>query len=269
MRALLYSDLHLEHGKFKHPCKSSEETYYDLVLLAGDIAPGKTGLAWAGQNFKFPFYIAGNHEFYGRDINEHYEEMAQAASKHGVIFLQNNTVTGMIDYDGVASEKYRVIGATLWTDFKLDKDQGIGMMLAKRKMNDFIQPNWPGKPCIREGGERKAFTPESALRRHIESVYYIREELRKPFDGKTIVMTHHAPCGHSIHKGYVGMDVNHCYASNLEELIWEFQPDLWVHGHTHTSHSYEIGKTKIRCNPRGYVGEEINEEFDPNYIVDF
>lgn len=280
MRALLYSDVHLEFGSFKHPCKSSAETYYDIVLLAGDISKGNSGIAWAGQNFTYPYYVAGNHEFYGRrDINEHYDEMREAAQKHGVAFLQNDVAYGHLDYDGVASEKYRVIGATLWTDFALDKDQILGLAIGRQSMNDYYEimdKKW--HKDNQRGWESSVyhfFTPESALERHKESLAFIISELEKPFDGKTIVMTHHAPSGKSINRKYLGSEMNHLYSSNLDRLIEAFQPDLWVHGHCHSTNEYEIGKTKIRSNPRGYVGYGKgpgnceNNDFKIDYIVDF
>ena len=291
MRVLLYSDVHLEFGKFKNYCEPGK---YDIVLLAGDIAPGKAGIAWAGQAFPFPFYVAGNHEFYGRrDINEHYVELEEAAKQHGVIFLQNKTAEGVLD-DGFTKEKYRVIGATLWTDFALDKDQTLGMMIGGRAMNDYRQimdrkwhqehsynrdvsewePTPDGRRHVRVNPDYAFLTPESVLERHKESVVYITSELEKPFDGKTIVMTHHAPSGNSINRKYLGSDYNHLYSSNLDALIDHYQPDLWVHGHCHSSNSYEIGKTKIRSNPRGYIGygkgpdRAENDGFDLNYIVE-
>lgn len=46
------------------------------------------------------------------------------------------------------------------------------------------------------------------------------------------------------------------------------RPLLWVHGHTHDSFDYMIGSTRVLCNPRGYIPEEANKQFDPALIVD-
>ena len=43
---------------------------------------------------------------------------------------------------------------------------------------------------------------------------------------------------------------------------------LWIHGHTHESFDYEIGKTRVICNPRGYAPIEINKEFKPDFNVE-
>jgi hypothetical protein len=46
--------------------------------------------------------------------------------------------------------------------------------------------------------------------------------------------------------------------------------DLWVHGHTHSSFDYKLGKTRIICNPRGYPGTfgDMGNDFNPNLIVE-
>jgi Icc-related predicted phosphoesterase len=47
----------------------------------------------------------------------------------------------------------------------------------------------------------------------------------------------------------------------------EHQPRLWIHGHTHESFDYEIGKTRVVCNPRGYASIEENKGFRPDYTL--
>ena len=57
------------------------------------------------------------------------------------------------------------------------------------------------------------------------------------------------------------------YASNLESFVQEFRPALWIHGHTHESFDYRIGKTRIVCNPRGYASTAENKKFRPDFTV--
>ena len=53
----------------------------------------------------------------------------------------------------------------------------------------------------------------------------------------------------------------------MNDFILEHQPRLWIHGHTHESFDYEIGKTRVVCNPRGYASTEENKEFRPDYTL--
>jgi Icc-related predicted phosphoesterase len=80
-----------------------------------------------------------------------------------------------------------------------------------------------------------------------------------------IVVTHMAPSFLSVHEKYKNdMNINGSYASDLSELILDTKPELWFHGHMHDSFDYTIGNTRILCNPRGYVGEELNAAFEYN-----
>ena len=56
------------------------------------------------------------------------------------------------------------------------------------------------------------------------------------------------------------------FASDLSRLIEDRGPDLWVHGHVHDSLDYEVGDTRIVCNPRGYGTE--NPAFDPSLVIE-
>jgi Icc-related predicted phosphoesterase len=45
----------------------------------------------------------------------------------------------------------------------------------------------------------------------------------------------------------------------MDDFILEHQPRLWINCHTHESFDYEIGKTRVVCNPRGYASTEENK----------
>jgi Icc-related predicted phosphoesterase len=84
---------------------------------------------------------------------------------------------------------------------------------------------------------------------------------------RTIVVTHHAPSIKSNVDQYRSDRLSAAFASNMEDFILEHQPRLWIHGHTHESFDYQIGKTRVVCNPRGYAPIEINKEFKLDYTL--
>jgi predicted phosphodiesterase len=65
-----------------------------------------------------------------------------------------------------------------------------------------------------------------------------------------VVVTHHLPSGHSVSPDYAAAPSNPAFVSNLDELL--IGADLWVHGHTHSSHDYFASGCRVVCNPRGY-----------------
>lgn len=86
--------------------------------------------------------------------------------------------------------------------------------------------------------------------------FYRQEFLAEGGPERSVVVTHHAPSIHSIVDRYKSNPVSAAFASNLDELILEYQPRIWIHGHTHESFDYRIGKARVVCNPRGYVSVE-------------
>jgi predicted phosphodiesterase len=90
-------------------------------------------------------------------------------------------------------------------------------------------------------------------------------------DGVAVVVTHHSPSSLSSSQTYVDDILNGAYYSDLSGLILDNPViDTWVHGHTHESHHYSIGDTKVICNPRGYQSITYNQEtgFDENMVFE-
>lgn len=216
----------------------------DLLVLAGDIGKGVDTTAFVKaqqKKFKCPVVvIAGNHEFYQNDIIETYAFFRQDY-KRPIYFLQNNEVI----LNGV-----RFLGTTLWTDYKLSEpalSQDEAMVYCGKGLNDHY--------LIKFNGNR--FTPNDALHYHEDAISWLTERFEEEFDGLTVVVTHHCPSPKSVHAKYAGSSINAAFSSNLDALIEKYQPEFWFHGHTHHSFDYNIGNTRVVCNPRGYPNENL------------
>lgn len=61
-------------------------------------------------------------------------------------------------------------------------------------------------------------------------------------------------------------EIRCAYASNLQPLIMEYQPQLWTHGHIHHSHDCHIGETHVLANPRAYP-DHPNPGFQPDLVI--
>ncbi|MNR46096.1 hypothetical protein D3C85_1650220 [compost metagenome] len=85
----------------------------------------------------------------------------------------------------------------------------------------------------------------------------------KPFDGKTVVVTHHAPVPEVVgdkHEGHLIAAYTNSWHALLEKA------DLWVFGHTHRAIDITLGRCRVVSNPRGYPGEQTG--FDHGFVID-
>ena len=246
MKLHILNDLHIEFEDFEPPATDA-----DVVILAGDIGVGMDGLRWA--KVKFPdrtvIYVPGNHEFYYHDIAL-IDQLKAEAPDH----------IHVLDNDQVIINGVRFLGGILWTDFALfgESEKLFSMQHARQWMTDFA--------IIQNNGRR--FTPEDAIRLHTASRAWLAARLAEPFDGKTVVVTHHAPSSRSVHPRYANDRLTPAFASNLEGLMDDNRVSLWIHGHMHESYDYEIYGSRIVCNPRGYSPQALNPEFRSDFVVE-
>lgn len=59
------------------------------------------------------------------------------------------------------------------------------------------------------------------------------QELAKPFDGRTIVLSHNAPLMRSFDPNLISEITKAAFARDLSDLIERRQPSLWIHCLTH------------------------------------
>lgn len=245
MKIRVLSDLHLEFQDWNPP-----DAEADIIVLAGDIHSGTRGVEWARRQFPVTpiLYVPGNHEFYGRDLQQTLLDLHQAGRRFGVDVLHGR---------GVVIGEIRFLGATLWTDFALHGTDAhsiaCAMSAARHGMSDF---------SVIRHAPHGLFRPDHARAMHLEQVSWIRERLADEFHGPTIVVTHHLPHLRSIHRKYWGSTLNPGFASDLSHLVGP-PVAVWIHGHTHESCDYIEEGTRIICNPRGYGPFELNAAFDP------
>ncbi|MBY3176545.1 phosphatase [Rhizobium leguminosarum] len=253
MNIWTFSDLHLEFGD---PFNTDPPKDVDVVVCAGDVLTrGITpSIKWLTKNVARTVpvvFVAGNHEFYNSSINESMREVERGSGFQNLHFLENDAV----EIGGVV-----FVGGTLWSDFRLfGRDPEVAMSYARSGMNDYKKIKLSKVPF-------QKFKPIDAYRKHVETRDFIAAELRRRAGQKTVVVTHHAPSPRSVAGGFRHDPLSACYASDLEDLICETGPTLWVHGHIHRRNDYMIDSTRIVSNPRGYPGEATG--FDPVFTVD-
>lgn len=220
----------------------------DFVVLGGDVENGVAGVDWAARAFagQAVVTVAGNHEFYGETVPGLLPRLRAASLRSGnVTFLENSEAR--FDIHGRA---LRFCGCTLWTDFGLYGEGGapLAMSLAADRILDHARIS------LDDGS---SFLPADAGRLHAASRAWLEEALDEPFDGTTVVVTHHAPSARSVAPKFAGDPLSPSFATDLTGLIERTRPALWIHGHTHHPVDYRIGETRVLSNQWGYPRESL------------
>jgi Icc-related predicted phosphoesterase len=233
MRIYYISDLHLERFTFVPKIKNYKEKD-KILLLAGDI------------------HVLNDDYYAAQRKIDFFEQCYKVFGKENVYYIRGNHEY----YNGVIQEELvsrinvnNVVGCTLYS--KLDIDPEI----LKRISN------------IMDFRITKNLTPEL----HVKLFNSDLEFLTKNINKESIVMTHFLPSYKCINKKYKDSAVNSYFANNLDDLILEKQPKVWIHGHTHSKVDIKIGNTRVLCNPLGYQGYEVNlkpDEYLPLKRID-
>jgi predicted phosphodiesterase len=250
MRFQLFSDLHLEQGYPFYPNVSDA----DLIILAGDIDVGLKGLEYAVDLIhrinKPVIYIPGNHEYYRHDIDILRTEM--------LLFSESQPNLHLLDNSSVVINGVRFIGSTLWTDYVLDGrfNKTESMKLINQLLNDHR--------LIRKGRDR--FSTEDALELHLQSKAFLIKQLNEPFNGKTVVVTHHAPSLKAHHPHFEMDTIAAAFISDCDDLLK--LADVWCFGHTHANVDTVIDGCRLVSNQKGYSREMLPSPFKLELIIE-
>jgi predicted phosphodiesterase len=262
MKFKLLSDLHLEfYGRRPfyraeatpewEPAPTAEDKD-TVLLLPGDIHVGRKAMPWLKKmcgRFYEVVYVLGNHEFYNHELNEVKDFWDEAC-----IDMPDNFT--FLDDAVIYIEDTRIIGGTLWTGVT----DPHAIWMGPKRMTDYQITT------VREHGKVRKMNVQDTNKAHFETVNFIREELQKPWVGKTIVMTHHLPHELCVAEFFKGNALNAFFMTDLDHIIRNFDIDVWVHGHTHNNVDVEVHGTRILCNPMGYHGVQLNQDFNEELV---
>jgi hypothetical protein len=288
LRIAVCSDVHLEFGTITLENPGGVE----VLILSGDILVAKDlgphdafnlmgehnrSAKWhrffqeCSANFPQVVYVAGNHEHYNGDFATTIPKLKEALAYLKNVHVLNNET---FEHSGAV-----FAGTTLWTD--MNKGDPLTLQSIRRMMNDFRcvensnrkvsyktllpDPANPGNEIVKFLERPGIFSPEDAMEEHRIALEFIAKAYEETPEGtKFVVVGHHTPSEQSCHPRYKGEHLmNGGYHSDLSNFILD-RPriKLWTHGHTHELYDYEIGSTRVVCNPRGYINhEEIADTF--------
>lgn len=244
MKIVAASDLHLEFSQADWSQALAFPTDTDVIVLAGDIGVGNLSTEIVlDLSDKYPrshiVWVAGNHEFYNHNIDSQIEKYRSACSKNDrVHFLENSSVE---------IHSVRFLGCTLWTDFSILSDSERSMHIADRGVNDFS--------LIRTRDEDR-FRPQDSAEFFKISSTYLEAELSISNSNKTVVVSHFPPGLKTHNKKYSLDGLAAYFQANVDHIINQYQPSLWIYGHNHCSDDFRIGNTRLVSNQLGYPSEQ-------------
>ncbi len=228
----------------------------DLLIFAGDVAttPGKIGEMFDQVRETNPtapiVYVVGNHEYYDAIFPDSIKGYKHAVKKTANAHLLDDEE---FIFNGIS-----ILGTTLWTDY--DSQRCVAQ--AVFGMNDFdLISSW-------DKGKPRKITPEDFIKAHFSSKRWLSRQLEdnKNKGIKTVVVTHHMPSFSLISSHFKGSQLNGAFAVNCDQLITDYEPALWIYGHTHGFKDVNLGNTRCVCNAYGYRGEQTH--YKEKYIVE-
>ena len=241
MKLQILSDLHLEFARFD-PTPSDA----DVVILAGDIDLKSRGVKWANEAFQCPvIYICGNHEYYSGHTERTLRKMKEAAAPH----------LHVLENEALILNQTRFLATTAWTDYSSTGDVVAAKRAAWEWMSDYT--------VIRTDESYRRLRPEDLIAKSKAAYAWLTQELEKPFEGKTVVVTHHAPALDHVGDEHPESLIA-AYANDWPELLGK--ADLWVYGHTHVAADFPKNGCRVVSNPRGYPNQKTG--FDPDFLIE-
>lgn len=85
---------------------------------------------------------------------------------------------------------------------------------------------------------------------------------------KTVVATHYVPVPQATPARYIDSPVREAFVADCSEMVREFRPAYWVHGHSHVSGCVVCGGTRIVSNQLGTVRPQKELNFNPTAVIE-
>lgn len=263
MKAWVISDLHvMSAGTLPFTIPDA-----DICVCAGDVSGSIHVTMECLERQIAPLMpvitVLGNHDYFSSTIDGALEYARRVTRGSSIMVLENESaIIGNV----------RFLGATLWTDYlipfggsqpelPLKERRDVAVHFCQKFLMDFRAIH--GSESY---GGTGLITPDEIIGRHEASRAFVTNQLNTPFEGKTVVITHHAPSPRSRDRRFLGQPTNAGFLSDLDQVIADGKPDFWVHGQIHRSFEYRHGNTRILCNPQGYRHERTG--YDPGFVVD-
>ena len=254
MRLQILSDLHLETEVFDPlPAPGAQ-----LLVLAGDVDSRWDGLA-RFRGWPVPvIFVAGNHEFDGRELDDAWPALRERCRTLGLTMLERETLV-ISAPDG---QRIRFVGTVRWSDFDL---------FGQSRRDRVIRAGGYFTRVMRATRHGEPFDAPAVREEALACRAWLADTLHQPHDADaTVVITHYGPSLRSADSRY-GAQPGTASFCNADDALLPLA-DLWVHGHLHCRHDYTVthekGATRVVSNARGHGPRGETQGYDGLFTVD-
>ena len=248
MKLQLLSDIHMEMHRDQGYgfIDSLNPDGVDVLVMAGDIMylnfydNVKNKLEKLLEKYKRIIYVVGNHEFYTSSIDTVKRVVERVRE-----VLPEDRISIVIEPRRINIEGQDFLCGPMWYR---DKDGN----------NKYFEDLMNDKHYIR------GFLPTWVYGQNLMFEHLVNGQMTK----NDIVVTHYLPSHQCVHPYYKNSSLNRFFVCEMDELILDRKPKLWLFGHTHSPIDTMIGETRVVCNPHGYPRETSNGKFNEKLIIE-
>jgi hypothetical protein len=254
----LLSDLHLESEVFDPEPASGA----DLLVLAGDIDSTWQALErFAGWPVPV-LYIAGNHEFDGRELDHAWPALRERCERFGLRLVEREAAL----VDAPDGQRIRFLGTVRWCDFDaFGTARRASAMRAGSYFQRVMGATRGGRPFDAEAVREEALACRAWLAAALAEAPQGRWDT-------TVAITHFAPSLASADPRYGARATGSASFCNADDDLLPGAA-LWLHGHLHCRHDYTVrhadGRaTRVVCRARGLADKGEDRGYDGLTLIE-
>jgi hypothetical protein len=256
MKIQLLSDLHLESEDFE----PGPNPQADLLVLAGDIDSTWRGFERFAGWPRPVLFVAGNHEFDGRDLQQAWPALRERLARFGLRLLEREAIV-LPAPDG---RRIRFVGTVRWCDFNLF---GPARLQSALRAGSYFQR------VMRATVGGAPFDAPAVRREALDCRAWLAKALAEPAHGHwdtTVAITHFAPSFKSADPRYGAQSGTASFCNADDDLLPHAA--VWLHGHLHCRFDYRVahpsgGDTRVVSQARGLTLRDEAEGFDPLRLI--
>ncbi len=257
MKIQLLSDLHLESEVFDpepHP-------QADLLVLAGDIDSTWRAFDRFGGWPVPVIFVAGNHEFDGRELDDAWPALRERCVQFGIALLEREALV----LQAADGQRLRFLGTVRWCDFNVFGPTRLESALRAGRYFQRVMG------ATKDGA---LFDAQAVRKEALDCRAWLAGALAEEAQGRwdtTVAITHFAPSLRSADPRYGKQSGTASFCNDDDDLLPGAA--LWLHGHLHCRHDYRVThadgrSTRVVSQARGLADKNEAEGYDSAKLIE-